>query len=124
MEKSPRRGFFYFSDDGDLVAMRFENWKAVFMEQRCQGTLRIWAEPFTTLRVPKLYNLRTDPYEFADVTSNTYYEWLLHHDYLHLLHDRDGGEVPGDVQGIPAAKPASFSVDQAVEKLHHFLAKD
>ena len=82
VENSPRRGFFYFSDDGELVAMRFENWKIVFMEQRCQGTLRIWAEPFTTLRVPKLFNLRTDPYEYADITSNTYYDWLLRHDFF------------------------------------------
>ena len=82
VEHSPRRGFFYFSDDGDLVAMRFENWKAVFMEQRCQGTLRIWAEPFTTLRVPLLFNLRTDPFEYADITSNTYYDWLLRHDFF------------------------------------------
>ena len=82
VEHSPRRGFFYFSDDGDLVAMRFENWKVVFMEQRCQGTLRIWAEPFTTLRVPKLFNLRTDPYEYADITSNTYYDWFLHRDFF------------------------------------------
>ncbi len=72
VEASPRRGFFYFSDDADLLAMRFENWKVVFMEQRCQGTLRIWVEPFTTLRVPKLFNLRTDPFEYADITSNTY----------------------------------------------------
>jgi arylsulfatase A-like enzyme len=63
VEHSPRRGFFYFSDDGELVAMRFENWKVVFVEQRCQGTLQIWAEPFTPLRVPKLFNLRTDPFE-------------------------------------------------------------
>src|SRR5215475_4759157 len=69
VEHSPRRGFFYFSDDGDLVAMRFENWKVVFQEQRCQGTLQVWAEPFTPLRVPKLYNLRTDPFERADTTS-------------------------------------------------------
>ena len=54
------------------------------MEQRCQGTLQVWAEPFTRLRLPKIFNLRTDPYEFADVTSNTYYEWYLFH--LSLLH--------------------------------------
>ena len=52
--KSPRQGFIYFSDDGDLLALRFDNWKMVFMEQRCTGTLQVWAEPFTTLRVPKL----------------------------------------------------------------------
>ena len=62
--------------------MRFENWKIVFAEQRCQGTLRIWAEPFTELRVPKLFNLRTDPFEYADITSNTYYDWFMRRDYF------------------------------------------
>ncbi len=52
------------------------------MEQRCQGTLRIWAEPFTPLRVPKLFNLRTDPYEYADITSNTYYDWFMRRDFF------------------------------------------
>ena len=82
VEYSPRRGFIYFSDDCDVLGIRFENWKVVFMEQRCQGTLRIWAEPFTPLRVPKLFNLRTDPFEYADITSNTYYDWLMHHDFF------------------------------------------
>src|SRR5499433_3489310 len=81
-EKSPRQGFIYFDDDGNLVALRFDNWKCVFMEQRAPGTLRIWAEPFTPLRLPKLFNLRTDPYERADITSNTYYDWLIDHVYL------------------------------------------
>ena len=73
------------------------------MEQRCQGTLRIWVEPFTVLRVPKLFNLRTDPLERADITSNTYYDWY----HVQGLHDHGGAgnrrPVPGDVQGIPAA---------------------
>jgi arylsulfatase A-like enzyme len=60
--KSPRQEFFYFSDDGDLTAFRYDHWKLVFMEQRVTGTMRIWAEPFVPLRVPKLFNLRTDPY--------------------------------------------------------------
>ena len=68
---SARKEFIYFNDDGDLVALRYENWKFVFEEQRAPGTLRIWAEPFTKLRVPKLFDLRSDPYERADVTSNT-----------------------------------------------------
>jgi arylsulfatase len=65
VDTSPRPGFVYFSDDGDVLALRFDNWKVVFMEQRAQGTLRIWAEPFVALRVPKLFNLRTDPFERA-----------------------------------------------------------
>jgi arylsulfatase A-like enzyme len=72
-ERSPRKGFMYFSDDGDLVAVRFDNWKVVFLEQRAPGTLAVWAEPFVALRLPKLYNLRMDPFERADITSNTYY---------------------------------------------------
>ena len=70
------RGFFYFSDDGDVLAMRFDNWKVVFLEQRCQGTLQIWASR-SRLRVPKIFNLRTDPFEHADITSNTYWDWMI-----------------------------------------------
>src|SRR6266850_2904964 len=66
--KSPRRDFIYFNDDGELVAVRFENWKFVFCEQRMPGTLLIWGEPFTCLRIYKLYNLRMDPFERADIT--------------------------------------------------------
>src|SRR6478672_6970777 len=82
VEKSPRNGMVYFSDDGDVLAMRFDNWKVVFMEQRVAGTLQVWAEPFVPLRVPLLFNLRTDPYERARTTSNTYYDWLFDNDYL------------------------------------------
>ena len=60
-----------------LMAMRYENWKFVFCEQRVEGTLRVWAEPFVCLRLPKIFNLRMDPYERADITSNTYYEYLM-----------------------------------------------
>jgi Sulfatase len=76
-DHSARKEFIYFNDDGDLVALRYENWKAVFEEQGVVGTLRIWAEPFTKLRVPKFFNLRSDPYERADITSNTYYDWFM-----------------------------------------------
>jgi len=62
-DESPRQHFFYVSDDGDLTALRYDNWKIVFLEQRCVGTMRIWAEPYTQLRVPLIFNLRTDPYE-------------------------------------------------------------
>lgn len=62
-DTSPRKHFFYVSDDGDLTALRFDNWKIVFLEQRSPGTLNVWAEPYTVLRVPKIFNLRTDPFE-------------------------------------------------------------
>jgi hypothetical protein len=61
VDKSPRRGFFYFNDDRDIVALSLENWKAVFLEQRAPGTLRLWAEPFTPLRVTKLFDLHAEP---------------------------------------------------------------
>src|SRR5256886_119754 len=66
-EKGAREYFFYFNDDGDLVALRYANWKIVFMEQRSPGTMQVWVEPFTPLRVPKLFDLRADPYERADI---------------------------------------------------------
>ncbi|GED98333.1 arylsulfatase [Gordonia crocea] len=125
VDTSPRRGFFYFSDDGDLVAMRFENWKAVFMEQRCKGTMQVWAEPFTQLRLPKIFNLRTDPFEYADITSNTYYEWLIRHAYLVMYMTAMGTAFLNTFRDFPPRhKPASFSIDQAVEQLNAFLAKD
>jgi arylsulfatase len=77
--KSPRKDFFYFSDDGELLNLRFDNWKFVFVEQRRTGTMGIWLEPFTELRMPKIFDLRADPYEHADVTSNTYWDWYLDH---------------------------------------------
>jgi len=116
--RSPRREFFYFNDDGDLVGVRFENWKVVFMEQRAQGTLQVWAEPFTVLRLPKLFDLRADPYERADITSNTYYDWELTNSpamagsvILVSKYLESYKEFP------PSQRPASFTIDQAIEKL-------
>ena len=114
-DKGPRIEFFYFSDDGDLVATRYDNWKLVFMEQRVPGTLQVWAEPFVQLRVPKIFNLRTDPFERADTTSNTYYDWLLDRVFLHRP---DADDVVGEflqtfMEFPPRMKAASFTVDQA-----------
>jgi arylsulfatase len=117
-KRSPRQGLIYFDDDGNLVALRFDNWKVVFMEQRCEGTLRIWAEPFTTLRVPKLYNLRTDPYERADITSNTYYDWFLDHDYIALAATAIVTKFLDTFKEFPPRqKAASFTIDQALDKM-------
>jgi arylsulfatase A-like enzyme len=116
--RSPRIEFFYFSDDGDLVALRYDNWKIVFLEQRALGRLQVWAEPFTPLRVPKIFNLRTDPFEHADVTSNTYWDWMLDHAFLLV----PAQSVVGDFLATfaefpPRQKAASFTVDQVLEKL-------
>ncbi len=115
--KSARQEFFYFTDDGDL-ALRYDNWKLMFMEQRVAGTLRIWAEPFVSLRVPKIFNLRTDPYELADITSNTYYDWLIDHVFLLVPAQTHVGEFLMTFKEFPPRqKAASFSIDQVMEKL-------
>jgi arylsulfatase A-like enzyme len=117
-KKSPRLEYFYFSDDGDLTGLRYDNWKLVFMEQRATGTLRIWAEPFVPLRVPKIFNLRTDPYERADITSNTYYDWLIEHVYLLVPAQQIVGQFLSTFKEFPPRqKAASFSIDQVMEKL-------
>ena len=117
-KKSPRTQFFYFSDDGDLVAVRYDNWKLVFMEQRAVGTLQVWAEPFIQLRVPKIFNLRTDPYERADMTSNTYYDWMLDHAFLLVPAQKIVGDFLSTfVEFPPRQKAASFTIDRVMEKL-------
>ena len=77
--KSPRDKFFYSDDDGTLVALRQGDYKYVFSEQRARGTMQVWAEPFTTLRLQKIYNLMQDPFERADITSNTFWDWQIDH---------------------------------------------
>jgi arylsulfatase len=117
-DKSPRKEFFYFSDDGDLTALRYDNWKLVFMEQRATGTLQIWAEPFIPLRIPKIFNLLTDPYERADITSNTYYDWILDHAFLLVPAQAYAGEFLATFKDYPPRqKAASFSLDRVIEKL-------
>jgi arylsulfatase len=117
-DQSPRQYFFYVSDDGDLTAMRFDNWKIVFLEQRATGTLNIWAEPYTHLRVPKFFNLRTDPYERADITSNTYYDWLLDHAWLAVPAQAFAAQMLASLAEFPPSqKPASFTIEQVVAKL-------
>jgi arylsulfatase len=113
-KESPRNVFFYFSDDGDVLAMRYDNWKMVFMEQRAQGTMQVWAEPFTKLRLPKIFNLRTDPYEFADITSNTYYDWQLHNSYFLLIAQTGVAQFLSTFKEFPPAQhPGSFTVEDA-----------
>jgi arylsulfatase A-like enzyme len=123
VDKSPRRGMIYFSDDCDVLGVRYDNWKLVFMEQRCQGTLQLWFEPFTKLRAPKLYNLRTDPYERADITSNTYWEWLIDRIYLAFFGSAIVTQFLETFKEFPPRqKAASFTINQAVEQLNDFLA--
>ncbi|MCK5135250.1 MAG: arylsulfatase [Bacteroidales bacterium] len=117
-EKGPRQEIFYFSDDGDLTAMRYNDWKVIFMEQRSQGTLQVWAEPFITLRIPLLYNLRRDPYEFATITSNTYWDWYLDHVFLLLpASEYVGAFIKTFIDYPPRMKAASFNLGDTMDML-------
>jgi arylsulfatase len=117
-DTSPRQEFFYFSDDGNLLGLRYDNWKIVFAEQRLRGTMQLWAEPFVTLRLPKMYNLRTDPFEFADITSNTYWDWIFDHAYLLVPAQKIVGDFLATFKDYPPRqKAASFGVDQVLAKL-------
>ena len=116
--ESLRKEFFYFSDDGDLVALRYDNWKAVFAQQRASGTMLVWSEPFVHTRVPWLYNLRTDPYEHATVTSNSYWDWYFDHVYLLVPMQAYVGHFLATFKEYPPRqKPASFTIDQVLESL-------
>ena len=111
-DEGPRQHFFYCSDDGDHTALRYDNWKFVFLEQRCVCTLQIWAEPFTKLRVPKLFNLR------ADITSKTYYDWMMDHIFLFVPAQAYVGQMPGTLVEYPQRqKSASFSMEQVMATL-------
>jgi len=114
----PRKEVFYFSDDGDLTALRYQDWKAVFMEQRATGTFLLWSNPFTLLRVPLIFNLRRDPYERAQLTSNTYYDWMLDRVYLLLpAQDYVGKFLMTFKEFPPRQKAASFNLEQVMEKM-------
>jgi arylsulfatase len=116
--KSPRESFFYINDDQQVVALRYDNWKVVFMEQRANGQLLLWANPFTNLRVPKIFNLRTDPYERADITSNTYYDWLFDHVFLLVPAQDYVGQFLATFRDYPQRqKAASFNLDEVMAKL-------
>jgi len=117
-DEGPRQEFFYFSDDGDLLALRYDNWKVVFAQQRWPGTLAIWGEPFVKTRIPWLFNLRTDPYEKSTVTSNTYWDWYLDHAFLLLpAQDYVSKFLATFKEFPPRQKAASFTIDQVMELL-------
>ncbi len=116
--ESPRKEFFYFSDDGDLLALRYDNWKLVFAQQRVEGTMQIWSEPFVKTRLPGMYNLRTDPYERASITSNTYWDWLLDHAFLMVPAQEIVGQFLATFKEFPPRqKAASFSIEEVLQSL-------
>jgi arylsulfatase len=117
-ETGPRKDIFYFSDDGDLTALRYQDWKVIFMEQRAEATFQAWREPFVTLRIPLLVNLRRDPYERGMVTSNTYDDWFLDRPYLLLPAQAYVAKFLETFKEFPPSqKAASFNLSQVMEKL-------
>jgi arylsulfatase A-like enzyme len=117
-DTSPRKEFIYFSDDGDLTALRYDNWKVVFAQQRAEGTMLVWGEPYVKTRLPWLFNLRTDPYEKASITSNTYWDWYLDHVFLLVpAQDIVGDFLKTFKEYPPRQKAASFTIDQVMDKL-------
>ncbi|GAB3766433.1 arylsulfatase [Ramlibacter monticola] len=117
-KESPRKLFFYFSDDGDMLALRYENWKMVFMEQRTQGTMAVWVDPFVRLRGVKLYNLRTDPYEYADITSNSYWDWVIQRAYIVYGAQAVAAKFASTFKDFPPVQtPNTFTIDDALKMM-------
>ncbi len=116
----PRVEYFYFSDDGDLLALRHGNWKMHFKVQDQPGTLEVWQRKFRDLRLPYLFNLRTDPYERATITSNTYWDWYIRHVFLLVPAQEKVGEFLGTFKDYPPRqKAASFTIDQVLQKMQN-----
>ena len=121
---SNRHSFYYFNDDGDLCCIRYENFKLVFEEQREQGTLMIWGEPFTKLRIAKMFDLHADPYERADITSNTYWDWVMAHAYLMYGAQAECAQFLQTFKEFPPSqRAATFSIDQAMDKMRQSIGQ-
>jgi arylsulfatase A-like enzyme len=117
-DKSPRNYFFYVDDDGQLTAFRFGDWKIVLLEQRAK-TMQVWAEPFVELRIPKIFNLRRDPFERADENSNGYWNWVLEHFYIVPA---AGAFLAQQLQTFkefpPRQEAMSFDVDKIIAQMN------
>jgi arylsulfatase len=115
--ESPRREFFYVNDDAQLVALRYDDWKLVFQEQRAEQMM-IWAEPFVELRVPMIFNLRRDPFERAQHGSNTYFDWLLDHVFLLVPAQSFVAKMLKTLVDYPPRQtPDSFNMDKVLAKM-------
>ena len=117
-KQGPRKEFFYFSDGGDLMALRYNNWKVHFMVQDQEGTLEIWQRQFRGLRMPYIFNLRTDPFEQATITSNTYWDWYIDHAWvMYPLGDVVGKFLATFKEYPPRMKAGSWDISKALDTL-------
>jgi arylsulfatase A-like enzyme len=116
-DESPRKYFYYMSDDAGLQALRYNDWKLVFMEQRARQ-LGVWVEPFVNLRIPKMFNLRRDPFERADLNSNTYWDWVISHEFLIIpAQDIVAEQIQSLKEFPPRQKPSTFNLDKVLQNL-------
>ena len=116
-KESPRKSLFYFSDDGEVVAVRNGDYKFVLAEQRANSSW-VWMEPFVKLRVPKIYHLRRDPFERADVNANYYWQWEIQHLYMmYEMQDLVGQQIADFAAFPPRQKPASFNLDAVLAQV-------
>jgi arylsulfatase A-like enzyme len=117
VKESPRKSMFYFSDDGDVLAIRVGDYKMVLAEQRATRMM-CWAEPFVKLRMPKMFNLRRDPFERADDNSNTYWDWIFDHAFLiYEMQAVVGAQLENFAKYPPRQKAASFNLDAVMTHL-------
>jgi len=121
---SARDYFIYFNDDAQLVATRFKDWKVVFREQSAPSGFRVWSDPFILYRVPRLFNLRMDPYERADQTSDVYFDWTVKNDYILNVVGLRAIEFLQTFKAYPPSQlPASFSVDGVEDQINQEIYK-
>jgi len=124
VKDSPRNSFFYFSDDGDIMAVRTGDWKLVFAEQRAFST-SVWVEPFTKLRLPHIFSLRRDPFERASFNSNVYFDWMINHvPQLYLVQGLVQDQIAEFIKYPPRQKPASFNLDAVMRQLGGAIAEE
>ena len=117
VKESPRNAVMYMSDDGDVMAIRVGDYKFNLAVQRAH-TMRLWAEPFTKLRLPYIMNLRRDPFELAEINSNTYLDWMVDHvPQLYMMQAVVAGELANFAKFPPRQKPASFNLDAVMAQL-------
>jgi arylsulfatase A-like enzyme len=117
VNESPRNHFFYVSDDGGIMALRIGDYKLAFQLQESVST-NLWADPFTKLRLPHIFNLRRDPFERADFNSNVYWDWLIDHvPYLYMAQAVVQAQLDNFVKYPPRQKAASFNLDSVMAQL-------
>ena len=114
---NPRKEFFYWNDDGSLVGLRYDNWKVVFQEQRSEG-FDVWQDPFTALRLPKIINLRSDPFERAEADRHGLRQWRIDRTFLLVPAQEYVAQYIATFKDFPPSqKVGSFSLDQVLERL-------